>query len=280
MASSTTVFGVDGDFNASNRLGRNINFGVRENAMGAICNGITLSGVTRAFCSGFFVFSDYMKPAMRMSALMNLPVIFCFSHDSIAVGEDGPTHQPIDQLTMLRSIPNMNVIRPSGREETIEALLIAYNSKNNPTCVVTSRQVMNECRKEASSENLVSKGAYVVSAEKEKVDAILLATGSEVELAINAQKELLAEGVDVRVVSIPSFYLFDKQSKEYQESVLPKDKFILGLEMSEAAHFYKYLNGGKLLNVCQFGASGKASDVIKYFGFTVDNVKKVVKENI
>ena len=280
LASSTTVFGVDGDFNASNRLGRNINFGVRENAMGAICNGITLSGVTRAFCSGFFVFSDYMKPAMRMSALMNLPVIFCFSHDSIAVGEDGPTHQPIDQLTMLRSIPNMNVIRPSGREETIEALLIAYNSKNNPTCVVTSRQVMNECRKEASSENLVSKGAYVVSAEKEKVDAILLATGSEVELAINAQKELLAEGVDVRVVSIPSFYLFDKQSKEYQESVLPKDKFILGLEMSEAAHFYKYLNGGKLLNVCQFGASGKASDVIKYFGFTVDNVKKVVKENI
>ena len=280
LASSTTVFGVDGDFNASNRLGRNINFGVRENAMGAICNGITLSGVTRAFCSGFFVFSDYMKPAMRMSALMNLPVIFCFSHDSIAVGEDGPTHQPIDQLTMLRSIPNMNVIRPSGREETIEALLIAYNSKNNPTCVVTSRQVMNECRKEASSENLVSKGAYVVSAEKEKIDAILLATGSEVELAINAQKELLAEGVDVRVVSIPSFYLFDKQSKEYQESVLPKDKFILGLEMSEAAHFYKYLNGGKLLNVCQFGASGKASDVIKHFGFTVDNVKKVVKENI
>lgn len=280
LASSTTVFGVDGDFNSSNRLGRNINFGVRENAMAAICNGLTLSGVTRAFCSGFFVFSDYMKPAMRMSALMNLPVIYCFSHDSIAVGEDGPTHQPMDQLTMLRSIPNMNVIRPSGREETIEALLIAYNSKNNPTCVVTSRQVMNECRTFASNENLVSKGAYVVSSEKDKIDAILLATGSEVDLAVKTQKQLLEEGVDVRVVSIPSFYLFDKQTKEYQESVLPKDKFILGLEMSEAAHFYKYLNGGKLLNVCQFGASGKASDVINHFGFTVENVSKIVKENI
>ena len=280
LASSTTVFGVDGDFNSSNRLGRNINFGVRENAMGAICNGLTLSGVTRAFCSGFFVFSDYMKPAMRMSALMNLPVIYCFSHDSIAVGEDGPTHQPIDQLTMLRSIPNMNVIRPSGREETIEALLIAYNSKNNSTCVVTSRQVMNECRTFASTENLVSKGAYVISPEKDKIDAILLATGSEVDLAVKAQKQLIEEGIDVRVVSIPSFYLFDKQTKEYQESVLPKDKFILGLEMSEAAHFYKYLNGGKLLNVCQFGASGKASDIINYFGFTVDNVSKIVKENI
>lgn len=280
LASSTTVFGVDGDFDAFNRNGRNINFGVRENAMGAICNGITLNGGMRAFCSGFFVFSDYMKPAMRMSALMDLPVIYCFSHDSIAVGEDGPTHQPIDQLTMLRSIPNMNVIRPSGREETIEALLIAYNSKNNPTCVVTSRQVMDECRSFASKDNLVSKGAYVVSCEKENIDAILLATGSEVELAIKAQKELLVQGVDVRVVSIPSFYLFDKQNKEYQEQVLPKGKFILGLEMSEAAHFYKYLNGGKLLNVSAFGASGKASDVIKHYGFTVENVVNTVKENI
>ena len=280
LASSTTVFGVDGDFNQANRLGRNIIFGVRENAMGAICNGITLNGVTRAFCSGFFVFADYMKPAMRMSALMKLPVIYCFSHDSIAVGEDGPTHQPIDQLTMLRSIPNMNVIRPSGREETIEALLIAYNSKENPTCVVTSRQVMNECRKEASKENKVAKGAYVVSPEQSKIDAIILATGSEVELAINAQKELLNQEIDVRVVSIPSFYLFDKQSKEYQEEVLPKGKFILGLEMSEAAHFYKYLNGGKLLNVTEFGASGKASDVIKHFGFTIENVVKTIKENI
>ena len=280
LVASTSISGNDGDFTAINRTGRNIRFGVREHAMAAICNGITLNGATRGFCSGFFVFSDYLKPAMRMASLMGLPVIYIFSHDSIAVGEDGPTHQPIEQLTMVRSIPNMNVIRPCGREETIEALLVAYNSKNNPTCVITSRQNILESRNSLSNENLVAKGAYIIGKEINKLDAIILASGSEVRLAMDAKKVLFEQGIDVRVVSIPSFYLFDKQKEEYILEVLPKDKFILGLEMSDATHFYKYLNGGKLLNISEFGMSGKASDVINHFGFTVENVVKTIKENI
>lgn len=281
LTKSTMIKGSDGDFDIDNRTGRNINYGVREHAMAAISNGITLNGVTRGFCSGFFVFSDYLKPSLRMSAIQDLPVLYCFSHDSICVGEDGPTHEPIEQLTMLRSIPNVNVIRPCGLEETKEAFVIAYNTKNMPTVIVTSRQGIAECRSlENAKENMTSKGAYVIAKENGKLDAILLATGSEVELACNAKKELDAAGINVRVVSMPSMYLFDKQPKAYQEEVLPKDVFILGIEMSEAAHMYKYINGGKLLNINSFGVSGKYKEVMASFGFTTENVVKIVKENI
>lgn len=281
LTKSTMIKGVDGDFDIDNRTARNINFGVREHAMAAISNGITLNGVTRAFCAGFFVFSDYLKPALRLSAIQDLPVLYCFSHDSICVGEDGPTHEPIEQLTMLRSIPNVNVIRPCGLEETKEAFVIAYNTKNMPTVIVTSRQGMAECRTlENSKENLTSKGAYVIAKENGKLDAILLATGSEVELACNAKVELEKDGINVRVVSMPSMYLFDKQPKDYQDEVLPKGVFILGMEMSEAAHMYKYINGGKLLNINRFGISGKYKEVMADFGFTTENVVKIVKENI
>ena len=281
LSKSTGIKGNDGAYDVDSRLGRNIAFGVREHAMAAICNGIMIHGVTRPICSGFFVFSDYLKPALRMSALQNLGVIYCFSHDSIAVGEDGPTHEPIEQLTMLRAIPNVNVIRPCGLEETKEAFVIAYNKKQVPTVIVTSRQGMGEYRTEANSkENLTSKGAYIISKEEGKLDAVIFATGSEVELAMKAKAELAKEGKSIRVVSAPCINLFDLQPKEYKESVLNDDVFTLGLEMGDATHLYKYIKNGKILNITTFGYSGKNKDVMAEFGFTVDNVVKIIKENI
>ncbi len=276
-----TLIGGSADLMSSSQVtgieDRHIDFGVREHAMAAICNGITLHGGARGFCSGFFVFSDYLKPAIRMSALMKLPVVYCFSHDSIAVGEDGPTHQPIEQLTMLRSIPNVNVIRPNGLVEAKEACLIALESKETPTVICASRQNMNEVR-ESDDINLTKFGAYVISKEQNNLDAVIIATGSEVELAINIQKELLNDNIDVRVVSMPSIFLFEKQSDEYKKEVLPNvDTF--AIEMSEAAHMYKYIKGnGKLFNINRFGVSGKAKDVIEYFGFTTKNIKEQILE--
>ena len=240
-----------------------------------------IHGVTRPICSGFFVFSDYLKPAIRMAALQNLGVVYCFSHDSIAVGEDGPTHEPIEQLTMLRAIPNLNVIRPCGEEETKEAFVIAYNTKDRPTMIVTSRQKMGEYRTEENAkDNLTAKGAYIIGKEKGKLDAVIFATGSEVELAMKAKAALEQDGKSIRVVSAPSLNLFDLQDKNYQNTVLPSDVFTLGLEMSDATHLYKYIKNGKVLNINSFGLSGKNSDVMKAFGFTVDNVVKIIKENI
>ena len=270
LASSCQVTGIDN---------RRIDYGVREHAMAAISNGITLHSFTKAFCSGFFVFSDYLKPGVRMSALMKIPTIYCFSHDSIAVGEDGPTHQPIEQLTMLRSIPNVNVIRPCGKVETQEACLIAINSKTTPTVIVTTRQNVNEYR-ESDNVNETIKGAYVISPEKEKLDGVLIASGSEVGLAIDVQKELLEKGIDLRIVSMPSIFLFEKQDKEYKEKVIPNNTNVFAIEMSEAAHYYKYVKGkGELFNINVFGESGKAQDVINYFGFTKENiVSKILKK--
>lgn len=281
LANSTYVKGINGNFTKDNHLGRNICYGVREHAMGAITNGITLFGITRGFSGGFFVFSDYMKPSMRMASLMYLPSIFVFSHDSIAVGEDGPTHQPIEQLTMLRSIPNMNVIRPSGLEETKEAFIIAYNSRKTPTTLVLSRQGIKETRTyESSLDNLTAKGAYVLSYENGNLDGVILASGSEVKLAMDVKSKLEEEGIFMRVVSMPSMYLFDQMDDEYKLSVLPKDKFTIALEMSEAAHMYKYVHNGIVYNIESFGISGKASDVIDYFGFTTDEVTNTIKEYI
>lgn len=271
LASSTQVTGVGN---------RRIDYGVREHAMAAITNGITIHSFTKGFCSGFFVFSDYLKPGVRMSALMNLPVIYCFSHDSIAVGEDGPTHQPIEQLTMLRSIPNVNVIRPCSLTETKEACVIAINSKDTPTVIVCTRQNVNEYRLD-DLVNETAKGAYIISKESKKVDAVLIASGSEVGLAIDVQKELLTKGVDIRVVSMPSIYLFEKQCEEYKKSVIPAGSDVFAMEMSEAAHYYKYVNGkGELFNISTFGESGKANDVIEYFGFTTEKIAKRILEKM
>lgn len=273
LASSTKVKGIDGDFSDKNRLGRNIVFGVREHAMAAICNGITLHKGLKGFCGGFFVFCDYMKPAMRLSALMNLPVLYIYSHDSIAVGEDGPTHQPIEQLTMLRSIPNMNVIRPADAVEVKEAFDVYLKSKNNPTVLVLTRQAVKGLR-EDEGENLVSYGAYTIFNEIGDLERVILASGSEVSLAVEVAKELK----NTRVVSVPSFFLFDKQTKEYKENLLPKGIKRIAIEAGDATHFYKYLNEDDvLLNINDFGRSANALVVMDYFGYTIDKVIEKIK---
>lgn len=277
LASSCKVQGNDGDYSKENRKGRNLVFGVREHAMGAICNGITLHGGMRAFCGGFFVFCDYMKPSMRLASIMDLPVLYMYSHDSIAVGEDGPTHQPIEHLTMLRSIPNMNVIRPCDAVEVKEAYDVYLNTKKNPVVFVLTRQDVPTVREE-TEENLVAKGGYVIYKETGKLEKVLIASGSEVSLAIEVAKELEKEGTPTRVVSLPSFFLFDKQSKEYKEEVLPKGIARVAIEASDATHFYKYLNqDDMLINMSTFGLSAKANIVSEYFGFTKEKVLEKIR---
>jgi transketolase len=262
LTKSTNAKGLDGDFTKENPLGRNICYGVREHAMGAIANGITLFGGLRTFTGAFFVFSDYLKPAIRMAALMKVPTIFIFTHDSIMVGEDGPTHEPIEQLIGLRSIPNCNVIRPADARETYEAFKIAYNSEETPTVIVLSRQ--NLVVTNTNSE-LVNLGAYIVK-DCENPKHILLATGSEVSLACEVSK--LIEGV--RVVSMPSEFLFEKQEEAYKNTILPDRNKTIAIEMGATAGWYKYAS--KVIGIDTFGASAPAKVVAKHFGFTAEDI--------
>ena len=272
IASSTKAIVEGGEFNKDNRAGRNILFGVRENAMGSIANAITMYGL-KSFASTFFAFSDYMKPSLRLAAISHLPTLFIFSHDSIAVGEDGPTHQPVDQLSMCRSIPNTYVIRPCDANETRLAYEFAYNQTEIPSIIVLTRQSVPLV---APAKVDLNKGAYILSKEDKKLDGILIASGSEVKLAMDAKELLKEKGYDVRVVSMPCFKLFDQQSEEYKESILPK--FVarkLAIEMGEANHYFKYVGTfGHVFLIDKFGVSGKASDVIKHFKFTADNIAK------
>ncbi len=262
------------DFKATNYAGRNINFGIREFAMACICNGLAIHGGLKAYCGSFMVFVDYFKAAIRMSSLMELPVIYLMSHDSIAVGEDGPTHQPIEQLATLRAIPNLNTIRVADANETIGAYEIALKSKHTPTAIILSRQNLTTLPNSSSED--VKYGAYVIAKEDKRLDAILIATGSEVELAYKAKLALKSYDIDVRVVSMPSWYLFEKQSDEYKESVLPSNcKNRLSIEMASEFGWHKYATNCMSIN--EFGRSGKASDVIEYFKFNVDTVVNKVK---
>ncbi|MFV0255569.1 MAG: transketolase [Erysipelotrichaceae bacterium] len=268
LTCSTKVMGVDGDYGPNNLLGRNINFGVREHAMGAIINGMSLHGGIKAFSGAFFVFSDYMKPAIRMAALMNIPSIFVFTHDSLAVGEDGPTHQPIEQLTGLRAIPNLNVIRPAGANETLAAWQLALTSQG-PTVIVLTRQNVENIS--SYDLEIFKRGAYIASKEKNKLDGILIAAGSEVSLAVAAQKALAQENIDVRVISMPSSFLFDQQSIEYQESILPKAiTNRLAIEMGSSLSWYKYSN--KVMGIDSFGTSAPYADALKQYHFEVNDV--------
>ncbi|MDL2211582.1 transketolase [Erysipelotrichaceae bacterium OttesenSCG-928-M19] len=264
-------------FSATNRLGRNINYGIREFAMAVINNGVILHGGIKIFGGTFFVFSDYLKPALKMAALMKIPTINVFSHDSIAVGEDGPTHQPIEHLAMLRSMPNLNVIRPCDANETFGAWQIAMESKQTPSALILSRQNLMV---EANSDyNKVKYGAYVIKEEREKVDCLLIATGSEVNLAIAAATELEKDGYDIRVVSMPCRSLFEQQSKKYQNQVIPtKCKQRLVIEMATSYGWHKYaLKDNQILGIDTYGLSAKGSQVMDYYGFNVDNVVKLVK---
>ena len=279
-SNKTTIKGA-GNFSVNTPEGRNIWFGVREFAMGAALNGMALHGGVNVFGGTFFVFSDYVRPAVRLSALMGLPVTYVFTHDSIAVGEDGPTHEPIEHLAALRAMPNLSVIRPADANESAAAWKLAVSAKDTPTVLVLSRQNLPVLDVPIETVyNGVEKGAYVVSpATKEVADAILIATGSEVALAVEAQKVLLAEGIDASVVSMPAMDRFEKQSAAYKESVLPKAVTKrLAIEMGASFGWHKYTGlEGDVLAIDIFGASAPGELVIEKYGFTVENVIAKIK---
>jgi transketolase len=265
-----------GVYSANDYAGRNVYFGVREFGMAAAANGMALHGGLKPYVGTFFVFSDYLRPAVRLSALMKVPVIYVFTHDSIAVGEDGPTHEPIEQLPALRVIPGVTVIRPADGNETSAAWKYAVENTEGPVALVLTRQALPNLpgTKEQAVEG-VRRGAYVVSEAKNgNPQGILIATGSEVALAVKAQEKLAAEGVHVRVVSMPSWELFEKQSAEYKESVLPKAVTKrLAVEMAYPLGWEKYVGSeGAVLGISTFGASAPGDRVIREYGFTVENV--------
>lgn len=273
LASSTkTLINDSHRFSAEDYTGRNLFFGIREFAMVAIMNGMALHKGIKVAAGGFLVFSDYFKAALRMSGLMNLPIILPLSHDSIAVGEDGPTHQPVEQLAMMRSMVNVQVLRPADANELCACWKIALQTKDKPTALILTRQDVPNVT-QASFDD-VNKGAYIVSKEENQCDGILIASGSEVSLALAAKKELVEQGKDVRVVSIPSMELFEQQSDEYKNEILPKNiRKRLAIEMATDFGWYKYVGlDGKVLSVNTFGTSAPAKVIIEKYGFTVENV--------
>ena len=279
-SNKTSINGA-ADFLPGSYEGRNIWFGVREFAMGAALNGMALHGGLKVYGGTFFVFSDYLRPAIRLAALMGLPVTYVFTHDSIAVGEDGPTHEPIEHLSALRGMPNLSVIRPADGNETAAAWKLAIESENQPTALVLTRQNLPTLKGtvENAYEN-VAKGAYVVSpASKETADGLLLATGSEVNLAVDAQKALENEGISVSVISMPSWDRFEAQSQAYKDSVIPKNvKARLAIEMGSSLGWHKYAGDeGDVLAIDRFGASAPGEKVMAEYGFTVENVVAKVK---
>ena len=280
LAPSTKAF-VKGEayYTPENTNGKNIHFGIREHAMGAIANGMALHGGLRPYCSTFFVFSDYMRNAMRMSALMKLPVIYILSHDSIGVGEDGPTHQPIEHLSSLRLMPNINVFRPCDKRETAAGWMVALNSQL-PTCLVLSRQ--NLPAYQGTGINAVKGGYILADSEKETPDAIIIATGSEVQVAMQSKDMLIKKGIDVRVVSMPCAELFDLQDNEYKQKVLPQSvKARVAVEAGTTAYWYKYVGlDGAVIGIDSFGISSKPNTLFEYFGITAENVAKTVEKLI
>lgn len=268
------------DYDRNTPEGKNIWFGVREFAMVAAVNGMAAHGGLHPYGATFFVFSDYLKPALRLSAIMGLNSTFIFTHDSIAVGEDGPTHEPIEQLAGLRSIPNMNVIRPADGNETRVAWEVALESEQTPTSLVLTRQNLPYLDvDEETVEQGVRKGAYVVFETETKPEYLLLATGSEVSLAIEAAKDLDKQGKGVRVVSMPNWFAFEQQSEEYKESVIPKEiTKRVAIEMASPLGWHKYVGTeGKVIGIDQFGASAPGDLVVEKYGFTKENVLNQIR---
>jgi transketolase len=270
-----------GDFLADNHAGRNLHFGIREHAMGSILNGMVLSGL-RAYGATFFVFSDYMRPPIRLAALMGLPVIYVFTHDSIGVGEDGPTHQPIEQLAALRAIPHLLVVRPADANEVSEAYKIAMQEKNRPTALILTRQNLPTLdRAKYAPAAGVQKGGYILAdAVDGKPDVIILGTGSEVSLCTAAYEKLTAEGVKVRVVSMPCWELFDEQPAAYRDAVLPPNVTSrVAVELGIKQGWEKYIGiSGKFIGLCGYGVSAPLEVVLKHFGMTVENIVAAAKE--
>ena len=274
--SNKTHMNGEGDYSKADRKGRNLHFGVRELAMTAIGNGMMLHGGLRAYVATFFVFSDYTKPMARLSALMQLPLTFVFTHDSIGVGEDGPTHEPVEQLAMLRALPNFHVFRPCDAVETAAAWYSALTSRRTPTALVLTRQNLAPM---AGSSREALKGGYVIDDCEGTPDAILIASGSEVELAVKAKGLLQEEGWKIRVVSMPCMDLFEEQSEEYKESVLPKAvRKRVAVEALSGFGWGKYTGlDGACVCMTGFGTSGPQAELFKHFGFTPEHVAETVK---
>jgi len=279
-SNKTTIKNAE-DFTRQNYAGRNIWFGVREFAMAAALNGMALHGGLKVYAGTFFVFSDYLRPAVRLSALMNIPVTYVFTHDSIAVGEDGPTHEPIEHLAAFRAMPGLSVIRPADGNETQAAWRLAVESNTTPTALVLTRQGLPTLPGTAEKAyNGVKHGAYIVSNSKnETPDGLLIATGSEVQLAVSAQANLQEKGIDTRVISVPSWDLFEQQSESYKASILPDSiKKRLVIEMASPFGWERFAGDeGKIIAINQFGASAPGNTVIEEYGFTVENIVQEMK---
>lgn len=271
--SNKTMLKGEEYFSSDNRAGRNLTFGVRENAMGSITNGMLLHGGLRTYAATFLVFSDYLKPTIRLASLMNIPNVYIFTHDSIGVGEDGPTHEPIEHLAMLRSIPGVIVLRPADGRETAASLNLAFNSKNTPIVLALSRQNLPQLE---NSSREVNKGAYIIKKEEGELEKIVIATGSEVSLALEASEGLKG----VRVVSMPSMELFDAQSSDYKEEILPSNiTKRISIEALSSFGWHKYIGmKGMAISIDTFGASGKGSEVFERFGFTKENIRRKIQE--
>jgi len=270
-----------GELEAKTPGGRNMHFGIREHAMGSIANGMALSGL-RSFGATFLIFSDYLKPALRLSSIMELPVIHVFTHDSIGVGEDGPTHQPVEQLASLRSIPGCTVIRPCDANETAEAWRVAIENRHGPTCFALTRQALPVLdRTKMAAASGLRRGGYVLSDAKNP-QVILIGTGSEVQLCVAAAERLRQEGVAARVVSLPSFELFDRQTPEYRESVLPAEiRARVAVEAASTFGWHRFVGDhGAVIGMPGFGASAPLSDLLKKFGFTVDAVVEAARRQL
>ena len=267
-----------GDFTPENYAGRNMHFGIREHAMAAIANGMQLHGGIHAYCATFFIFSDYCKHAMRLSALMNIPVVYILTHDSIGVGEDGPTHEPVEQLIALRSIPNMKVYRPADGKETAAAWISAL-SGTAPTALVLTRQNLPQYERSGAE---ALKGGYILEDCEGTPDVLLIASGSEVEQCVGAKAKLAEEGIKARVISMPCFEEYEKQSEEYKESVMPSSvKARVCVEAGSPYSWYKYAGDkGEIIGMSTFGASAPAPLLFKKFGFTVDNVVEKAKKSL
>lgn len=280
--SHSTMTDIKGEpkFAVDSYAGRNVYFGVREHAMGAAGNGMALHGGVKPFVSTFFVFCDYLRPSIRLAALQKLPVVYVFTHDSIAVGEDGPTHEPVEQLAALRAIPGLTVIRPSDANETANAWAYALERKEGPVALVLSRQNLPIFAETKANKEQVAKGGYVLTETNDRADVVLVATGSEVSLAVAAKAQLEQEGVSVRVVAMPCRELFDRQTEAYKQSVLPDSaaKRVV-IEAGISLGWDRYAGtGGTILSIDTFGASGSGGEVMAHFGFTVDNVVRLAKQ--
>jgi len=278
--SNKTVIDDSFDFQKGAYNGRNIRFGVREHAMGAVMNGMALHGGVRPYGGTFLVFADYMRPSIRLASLMNLPVIYVFTHDSVAVGEDGPTHQPVEHLASLRAIPGLKVIRPADASETTDAWLEAIQTLNGPVALVLSRQklpVFSDTMR--STDSGLANGAYVLSDTEGTPDAILLATGAEVHNALDAAEQLRNEGRKVRVVNMPSWELFEETSDDYKHSVLPPEVTArVAVEAGLPMGWERYVgSNGTVVGISRFGASAPGALVLEKLGISADNVVRTVK---